>query len=331
MTRGFLTTYWIVQLAVEAEELFEAVVTDLGVRINFCPDGENPIESIFDYVEGMRCSLWDIAFFREFMGPDQAHKNKTKDQQPNFQPALRRILYRYFKYVLLPRKALSRVPAFFPTYLDTTSPECMFTPAILKAWDNCHYDRCGWYLDCPVKKPPPFDVQLRDSLQPTLATLAPAPANAGVSPTATKKTRRAAGATKPRGAKRKAAVLDVETLDEDIPATTAASGDMVEKPPPSEVAPIHTKSPAPKPQPQKKPHVEVQDPDSGTPLIPPSLKSLVISQPTSSSGHSSQVLILNDTFPNMMDYKNKHQKFPKSFDDMVYLLLKVIRSILHCI
>ena len=315
-----------VQLAVKAEELFEAVVTDLGVTIDYSPDDQNPIEKIFDYVEAMRCSLWDIAFFREFSGADQAHKNKTKDQQPNFQPALRRILYRYFKYILLPRKALTRVPAFFPTYLDTTSPECMYTAAILKAWDVCHYDRCGWYLDCPVKKPPPFDVQLRDSLQPTLATLAPAPPHAGVSPTATKKPRRAAGGNKSRGAKRKAIDQVVENQDEDIPATTAASGELFDKQAPVEEAPIRTKSPAPKPQALKKPHVEVLVTDKGNQLIPPSLKSLVISQPSLSSATSSAVLILNDTFPRMMEYKSKQKKFPKSFDDMIAFLLKVSNS-----
>jgi len=153
-------------LAVEAEDLFTGVVTDLGVTINFNPEGEDPIPTIFDYVEAMRCTMWDTAFFREFRGAEQPHKNKTPDQQPNFFPAVRRVLYRYFKYILLPRMAISKVPAFFPNYLDTTSEECMYTAGMMKAWDSCHYEKCGWYMDCPVKKPPAFDIALRDSIQP---------------------------------------------------------------------------------------------------------------------------------------------------------------------
>jgi len=34
----------------------------------------------------------------------------------------------------------------------------MFTPAIIKTWNPRHFQQCGWYLDCPVKKTPPFDI-----------------------------------------------------------------------------------------------------------------------------------------------------------------------------
>ena len=29
--------------------------------------------------------------------------------------------------------------------------------------------QCGWYLDCAKTKPPSFDLELRNSIQPTLA------------------------------------------------------------------------------------------------------------------------------------------------------------------
>ena len=61
----------------EAEEHFNGVLEDMGVEINYNPDGQDPIETISDYVNGMRCNLWDTAFFREFKGPDVVHKNKT--------------------------------------------------------------------------------------------------------------------------------------------------------------------------------------------------------------------------------------------------------------
>jgi hypothetical protein len=44
----------------------------------------------------------------------------------------------------------------------------MFTEAILKAWDPVHLPICGWYLDCPLKRPPSSEVTLRESLEPAL-------------------------------------------------------------------------------------------------------------------------------------------------------------------
>jgi hypothetical protein len=103
------------QIVVEADELFKGVLTDLGEVINYIPNGEDPILSIFDYVEAMRCQLWEIAFFNELGGDNGAHKNNPPDEQLFFVQAVRRVLYIYFRYVLLPRKAISKVPIFFLT------------------------------------------------------------------------------------------------------------------------------------------------------------------------------------------------------------------------
>ena len=70
---------------------------------------------------------------------------------------------------------MSKIPPFFPNYLDIRSPDSMFTPVILKTWDPIHFQQCGWYLDCPIKKPPPFDIALKDFIQPIL----PSPAASG--------------------------------------------------------------------------------------------------------------------------------------------------------
>ena len=45
------------QIAVEAEEVFSGVLTDLGEIIDYNPVGEDPILTIFDYVEAMGCQL----------------------------------------------------------------------------------------------------------------------------------------------------------------------------------------------------------------------------------------------------------------------------------
>jgi hypothetical protein len=127
------------QIAVEVDELFSGVLADLGEIINYNPDGEDLVLTIFDYVEAMRCHLWENAFFVELGGDNGAHKNNPPEKQPFFIQSVRRVLYRYFWYILLHRKAISKVPVFFPNYLDIESPDSMFTPAIVKAWDPIHF------------------------------------------------------------------------------------------------------------------------------------------------------------------------------------------------
>jgi hypothetical protein len=116
----------------------------------------------------MRISLWDSAFFLEFSSDKGVHKNKSSEDHVNFKQAKRRVLFRYFKFILFRKKALSRTLAFFVAYLDKDSEDYMFTEAILKAWDPVHLPTCGWYLDCPLKRPPSSEVTLRESLEPAL-------------------------------------------------------------------------------------------------------------------------------------------------------------------
>jgi hypothetical protein len=156
------------QLADETVKLFDATIEDMGVNINYFPDGQDPMSTISEYIETMRISLWETAFFFEFSTEKGVHKNKKTEFQVNFKPAMRRVLFRYFKFVLFLFKALARTPAFFATFLDKDSEDCMFTKAILKAWDPVHLPTCGWYLDCPLKRPPSSEVPLRESLERAL-------------------------------------------------------------------------------------------------------------------------------------------------------------------
>jgi hypothetical protein len=313
------------QIAVEADELFSGVLTDLGEVVDYNPDGEDPILTIFDYVEAMRCQLWEIAFFVELGGDNGAHKNNPPDKQPFFVQAVRRVLYRYFRYVLLPRKAISKVPAFFPNYLDIDNPDSMFTPAIKKTWDSIHFQQCGWYLDCPFKKPPPFDIALRDSIQP----LVPSPAGSipGIdSPTPLKggsaRSKTATKGSKPRGSKRKAAELDEEAMDEDIRATDV---------PPSEL-PDPISSHPPRAPSAKRIHLAGAVEAKSITFVPPAVKAMSSSQAGTSSVGSPRILILNDSFHRMLDYKAKHSKFPSTYDDMVSFLSEVhIHLLFHSI
>jgi hypothetical protein len=289
------------------------VLTDIGETINYNPDGQDPVLTIFDYVESMRCQLWETAFFTELGGDNSAHKNNPPEKQPYFVQAVRRVLYRYFRFVLLPRKAISKVPPFFPNYLDIDSPDSMFTPAILKAWDSSHYYQCGWYLDCPLKKPPSFEIPLRDSIQPLLpspATSLPVlqsptpPGGSSRSKTETKGSR--------KGSKRKATELLEDPMEEDIPTTGCDIRD-----PPVDL-PDSPRAPA-----LKRLHLGGPSQAKSIRFIPPAVKAMSSSQAFTSSPASSRVLILNDSFHGMLDYKARHNKFPSTYDEMVGFLTEV--------
>ena len=309
------------QIAVEADELFTGVLTDLGELIDYNPDGQDPILSIFDYVEAMRCQLWEIAFFTELSGDNGAHKNNPPDKQPFFVQAVRRVLYRYFRYVLLPTKAISKVPVFFPNYLDIDSPDSMFTPAIIKAWDSIHFQQCGWYLDCPVKKPPLFDLALRDSIQPLLPSSSasmPAPASPTPPKGGSSRSKTASKDSRPRGSKRKAVELAEEPVHEDNPATycevgnpATDLGDPISSNPP--LAPV-----------LKRIHVRVPGQTNPITFVPPAVKSMSSSPACTSSNESPRLLILNDSFHKMLEYKSKHNQFPSTYDEMVSFLSEVI-------
>jgi hypothetical protein len=106
-------------------------------------------------------------------------------------------------------------------------------------------------------------------------------------------------------------------MDEDIPATASDIGD-----PEIELAnPISTHPPrAPAP---KRIHLGVSGQAKPITFIPPAVKAMSSSPAGTSSSYSPRVLILNDSFHGMLDYKAKHNKFPSTYDDMVAFLSEV--------
>ena len=246
-------------------------------------------------------------FFVELGGDYGAHKNNPPEKQPFFVQAVRRDLYWYFRYVLLPRKAISKVPPFFPNYLDIQSHDSMFTPAIIKTWDPIHFQQCGWYLDYPFKKPPSFDIALRDSIQPLLPSptasvrfsQSPTPPKGGSS-----RGKTLSKGSRPRGSKRKAVKLNEDPMEEDIPVTGCEIGDPPDAPSLKRI----------------RLGVGQANPIS---FVPPTVKAMSSSLAYNSSSASPRVLILNDSFHSMLDYKAKHNKFPSTYDDMLVFLSKV--------
>jgi hypothetical protein len=308
------------QIAVEADELFSGVFTDLGDFIDYNHDDKDPILTIFNYVKAMRCQLREIAFFIELGGDNGAYKTNSPDKQPFFFQAVRRVFYRYLRYILLPKKAISKVSAFFPNYLDIESPDSTFTFAIIKAWDPIHFQQCGWYLDCPVKKPPPFDITLRNSIQSLLPSSAVSGPVSG-SPTCPKggssKSKTASKGSRPRGSKRKAAELvegpmdkDIRPSGSDIGVTHAELVDPISSHPP--------RAPA-----SKRLHFGALGQAKPIIFIPPAVKAMSSSHAGTSSSTSPRILILNDSFHKMLDYKAKHNKFPSTYDYMVAFLIEV--------
>ena len=173
-----------------------------------------------------------------------------------------------------------------------------------------------------MKKPPPFDIALRDSIQHLLPKI-PSPAASvptSESPTSPKggssKSKTATKGSRPRGSKRKAAEL-VEPMDKDIFATGSDIGD-----PAVELADPFS-SHLPRALAQKRIHLGTAGQAKPIRFVPPAVKAISSSQACTSSSASPRVLILNDSFHMMLDYKAKHNKFPSTYDDMVAFLSEV--------
>ena len=99
----------------EADELFSGVLTDIGESIDYNPDGLDPVLTIFDYVEAMRCQLWDTAFYIELGGNNGAHKNNLPKKQPFFFKPSVGFFTGTFDMSSCPGRPSLRYHLFFPT------------------------------------------------------------------------------------------------------------------------------------------------------------------------------------------------------------------------
>ena len=89
------------QLAIEAEILFDATIADMGVSIDYQSEGKDPLPTIADYIENWSISAWDIAFYREFAVENGIHKNLDWKNQLNSKQAMKRVIFRYKSFELL--------------------------------------------------------------------------------------------------------------------------------------------------------------------------------------------------------------------------------------
>ena len=155
------------------------------------------------------------------------------------------------------------------------------------------------------------------SIQPLLpslgasvpGSLSPIPPMGGSS-----KSKTATKGIKARGSKRKAAELVEEPMDDEIRVTGIDIGD-----PPTN--PINSHPPCP-PAP-KHIHLGAHAHAKIITFIPLAVKAMSSSKAYTSSSTSSRILIINDSFHKMLDYKVKHNKFPPTYEDMVAFLNEV--------
>ena len=74
---------------------------------------------------------------------------------------------RYFKLELYPKKAIQKadLPPFLTTWLNRSSPDCMFSTFQLKTWPTPHLQACPWYIECHIGVTPPKERALFLSLK----------------------------------------------------------------------------------------------------------------------------------------------------------------------
>jgi hypothetical protein len=268
----------------------------------------------------MRISLWDSAFFLEFSLEKRVHKNKSSKDQVNFKHAMKRVLFRYFKFVLFPKKALFRTPAFFAAYLDKDSEDFMFTEAILKAWDPVHLPTCGWYLDCPLKKLPSSEVTLRESLELALkgqiASIPKIQAKDYVKKGGKRKKSTPEAKKSIPVATNSDVVIEVASILEDVETSTInlVSPSIMKEDEPS------TKQLRPTPLTQV---VSVPSSNVSTFELLSKLKGMALVPPPISSSSTSSKFILNDSFVRMVEEKQHTKVWPKCYDNIVAFLTKV--------
>ena len=68
---------------------------------------------------------------------------------------------------LYPKKAIQKadLPPFLTTWLDRSSPDCMFSAVQLKTWPTPHLQACPWYIECHFGVTPPEERALFFSLK----------------------------------------------------------------------------------------------------------------------------------------------------------------------
>lgn len=94
--------------------------------------------------------------------------------------------YRYFKRELLVKNAIQKadLPPFMSTWLDRSSPDCMFSPGQFKSYTSPHLEACPWYLECNFGFIPPEEEILFNTLKESALIVSGVDEFAGLDPEA---------------------------------------------------------------------------------------------------------------------------------------------------
>jgi hypothetical protein len=91
-------------------------------------------------------------------------------------------LCRYFSQELFRKREIAKedLPPFLQTWLDRTSPDCMFSHGQLKTWTSAHLRGVAWYLKCGPQHVPELEVDRFKSLEAVGGVVAEDEALAGL-------------------------------------------------------------------------------------------------------------------------------------------------------
>jgi hypothetical protein len=202
----------------------------------------------------------------------------------------------------------------------------MLTEGIMKSCDSMHWERCGWYFDCPIGKAPSFDIGLRDSIQPPSLRTG-IPSDTVDIPLEVIASQRPASKSKRKPRQKKAPVSDqVQRATSPVVtpplfstpdvAHASSASRLPESPPSFSVLPVE---PITKLQ-------KVHVPKSSTAttfLSPPKRHPMKMKVVALSSAYTSEQLLVNDSFVRIVEEKTITGKFSTNYEDIVYFLNKV--------
>jgi hypothetical protein len=196
----------------------------------------------------------------------------------------------------------------------------------MKSCDSMHWERCGWYFDCPIGKAPSFDIGLRDSIQPPSLRTG-IPSDTVDIPLEVIASQRPASKSKRKPRQKKAPVSDqVQRATSPVVtpplfstpdvAHASSASRLPESPPSFSVLPVE---PITKLQ-------KVHVPKSSTAttfLSPPKRHPMKMKVVALSSAYTSEQLLVNDSFVRIVEEKTITGKFSTNYEDIVYFLNKV--------
>jgi hypothetical protein len=170
----------------------------------------------------------------------------------------------------------------------------------MKSWDPLHLEKCGWYLDCPIKTPPTFDIALRNSIQPAFQPTSSPPTMGEKLPY-----------TEPPKGKRKKFAQVSEQYEDNVIVIGEPSS-------------------------KKRKVLQPATPSEANPILPSVLEPFsslrIKTKPPQmsqcNSDKDSFELILNDSFLNIFNVKEKTKTWPQSFHDINAFLTKVFSFVI---